>query len=98
MAVTARTPFFTGGVGGILGVRINAKKTMPVSDIEQFKRHRGSALHRVEIPTGRTEAAVAAERDEFNFPQWGQPTLPRQKRDCRSLPLIHFFDDRLAWM
>lgn len=46
-------------------LRINGKNTMPVSDIDQFKGHRGSALHGVEIPTGRTETAVAAERDEF---------------------------------
>ena len=44
---------------------INGKNTMPVGDIDQFEGHRGSALHGVEIATGRAETAVTAERDEF---------------------------------
>ena len=46
-------------------LRINGKNTMSVRDIDQFKGHRGSALHGVEIPAGRTETAVAAERDKL---------------------------------
>ena len=44
---------------------INGKNTMTVGDIDQLKGHGGSALHGVEIPTGRAEAAVAAERNKF---------------------------------
>ena len=44
---------------------INGKNTMPVSDIDQFKGHRSSALHGVEISAGRAETAMAAERNEF---------------------------------
>lgn len=44
---------------------INGKNTMPVSDIDEFKGHRGSALHGIEVPTGRAETAMAAERDKF---------------------------------
>lgn len=44
---------------------INGKNTMTVGDIDQLKGHGRSALHGVEIPTGRAEAAVAAERNKF---------------------------------
>ena len=44
---------------------VNGKNTMAVGDIDQFKGHGGSALHGVEIPAGRAEAAVAAERNKF---------------------------------
>ena len=33
--------------------------------MNQFRGHGDSALHGVEIPTGRTEAAVAAERNKL---------------------------------
>ena len=44
---------------------INGKNTMTVGDIDQLKGYGRSALHGVEIPTGRAEAAVAAERNKF---------------------------------
>ena len=44
---------------------INGKNTMTVGDIDQLKGHGRSALHGVEIPTGRAETAVAAERNKF---------------------------------
>ena len=44
---------------------VNCKNAVSVADIYQFKGHGGGALHGVEIPAGRAEAAVAAERDEF---------------------------------
>ncbi len=46
-------------------VFVNSKNTMAVGHIDQLKGHRGSALHGVEIPAGRAEAAVAAERNKF---------------------------------
>ncbi len=44
---------------------INGKNTMTVGDNDQLKGHGGSALHGVEIPTGRAETAVAAERNKL---------------------------------
>ena len=44
---------------------INGEYTVAVSDIDQFKGHGSSALHSVEITTGRAETAMATERDEF---------------------------------
>ena len=46
-------------------VFVDGENTMPVGDIDQFKGHGGSASHGIEIPTGRTETAVTAERDKF---------------------------------
>ena len=40
---------------------------MAVEDIYELKGHRSSALHGVEITTGRAEAAVTAERDKFQL-------------------------------
>ena len=55
----------SGHQGKITRVFVYGENTMPVSDTDQFKGHRGSALHGVEIPTGRTETAMAAERDKL---------------------------------
>ena len=44
---------------------VDGENTMPVGDIDQFKGHGGSASHGIEIPTGRTETAMTAERDKF---------------------------------
>ena len=46
---------------------ISSKNTMPVGNMNQFKRHRGSALHGIKVAAGRAEAAVAAKRDEFQL-------------------------------
>lgn len=46
---------------------INREDAMAVDDIYELKGHRSSALHGVEITTGRAEAAVTAERDNDHF-------------------------------
>lgn len=48
---------------------INGKNTVTVNNVDQFKRHRGSAPHGIEITAGRAETAVTAEGTNFNFPQ-----------------------------
>lgn len=48
-------------------VCINRKNAVSVLDIYQLKGHIGSTFHGIFIATGRAEAAVAAERDEFQF-------------------------------
>ena len=40
---------------------------MPVGDIDELKGHGGSAFHGILVATGGAEAAVTAERDEFQF-------------------------------
>ena len=44
---------------------INGEYAVAVCDIDQFKGHRGSTLHGIEISAGRAEAAMAAERNKF---------------------------------
>ena len=64
---------------------INGKNTMTVGDIDQLKGHGRSALHGVEIATGRAEAAVAAERNKFlAFHSGDSHTWPRQKKGHHS--------------
>ena len=46
-------------------VFINGENTMAVCDIDQFKGHRCSTLHGIEISAGRAEAAMTAERNKF---------------------------------
>ena len=48
-------------------VFVNGKNTMAVGDINQLKGHGGSALHGVEISTGRAETTMAAERDKLKL-------------------------------
>ena len=43
--------------------RINGKNAMTVSDINELKGHRGSAIHGIFITAGRAETAVTTERD-----------------------------------
>ena len=47
---------------------INGKNTMTVADIDELKRHTGSALHGIFIATGGTKAAVTAKRYKFEVP------------------------------
>ena len=48
-------------------VFINGKDTVSVSHVDEFKSHRGSALHGIKIATGRAEAVAAAERNKFKL-------------------------------
>ena len=48
-------------------VFINSKNAVPVLDRNELKGHTGSTFHRVFVPAGRTETAVTAERNEFEF-------------------------------
>ena len=43
----------------------NSEYTMPVNALNDFERHRSSALDRIEISTRRTETAFAAKRNKF---------------------------------
>ena len=54
----------------IAEVFINGKNTVSMLDINEFKRHTGSALHGILVATGRTKTTVTAEREQiFNFLQ-----------------------------
>ena len=49
----------------IAQIFIYGKNTVSVRNIDEFKRHRGSAVHRVFVAEGRAKSAVAAKRNEF---------------------------------
>ena len=51
--------------------RINGKNAMTVSDINELKGHRGSAIHGIFITAGRAETAVTAEGNEFQVTAMG---------------------------
>ena len=48
-------------------VFINSKNAVPVLDRNELKGHTGSAFHGVFIAAGRTESAVASERNKLKF-------------------------------
>ena len=78
---------------------INGKNTMPMGNIGQFKGHRGSALHGIKVATGRTEAAVAAERDEFQLSAMRTAVhCPAERGIAAVNHFFHVLNDRIAWM
>ena len=52
-------------------VFINGKHTVPMSGINQFKSHTGSAFHGVFVAAGGTKAAVAAKGNKFKVATMG---------------------------
>ena len=58
-------PDFTGFAQKLPEFFVYGENTMPVSDVDQFKGHGGRAPHGIEIPAGRTETAMASERDKL---------------------------------
>ena len=47
--------------------RINGKNAMTVSDINELKGHRGSAIHGIFITAGSAETAVTTERNKLEI-------------------------------
>ena len=72
---------------------------MPVGDVNQLKGHGRSALHGIEISTGRAETAVAAERDEFEFSAVRAAVHGTAGSGVATVyHFIHVFYDRQTWM
>lgn len=69
---------------------INGEDAMAVGNIDQFKGHRGSALHGIEVSTGRAEAAVAAKRDKFQLSTVGTAVHGAAKSGIATVN--HFID------
>ena len=49
----------------------DCKNAVSVADINQFKRHTGSAFHGILVRTGRAKAAVTVERNKFKLAATG---------------------------
>ena len=74
---------------------INGKNTVAVSDMNEFKRHRGSTFHGVFIATGRTETTVTAERNKLEISAVGTAIHGTTKRRITTvdhlIDIFHFF-------
>lgn len=78
---------------------IDGKNAVPVPNIDQFKRHTGSALHSVFVSAGRTEAAVASKRDKFKLSAVRTTVHGAAKGGIATVDhFIHVFYHRLTWM
>ena len=63
---------------------------MTVADIDELKRHTGSALHGIFIATGGTKAAVTAKRDKLEVPTVSAGVHSTAKR--RNAAVDHLID------
>ena len=78
---------------------INGKNTMPVGNIDQLKGHGGSAFHGIFIAAGGAEAAVAAERDEFQLSTVRTAVHgPAESWVATVNHFLHVFNDGITWM
>lgn len=72
---------------------------MAMGNVDQLKGHRGSALHGIKVSTGRTETAVAAERNKFQLAAVGTAIHdPAKGRIAAVDHFVHVFDDGSPWM
>ncbi len=72
---------------------------MTVGNVDQFKGHRGSALHGIKVSIGRTETAVAAGRDEFQLATVRIAIHGTAKGGIAAVDhFIHIFADGSTWM
>ena len=73
---------------------VDGEDTVPVDAADELKGHGGSALHGVQVPTGGAEAAVAAERNEFQFAAVGTAIHCTTKGRIAAVDhLLNIFDD-----
>ena len=80
-------------------ILIDSEDTMPVGDIDKFKRHRGSALHGILIATGRAETAMTAKGDKLELSAFGTAVHSTTVGRIATVDhLIHVFNDRIAWV
>ncbi len=78
---------------------INRKDTVPVRDIDEFKGHIGCAFHGILIAAGRTETAVASERNKFEVAAFGTAIHGTAKRGVATMDhLLDVLNNRGARM
>lgn len=78
---------------------INRKDTVPVRDIDKFKGHIGCAFHGILIAAGRTETAVASERNKFEVAAFGTAIHGTAKRGVATMDhLLDVLNNRGARM
>ena len=78
---------------------INGEYAVAVGDVDQFKGHRGSTLHGIEIPAGGAESAVAPEGYEFELSTSRTAVHCPAKGGVAAVDhFIHVFNNRSTWM
>ena len=79
--------------------RINGKNAMTVSDINELKGHRGSAIHGIFITAGRAETAMATKGDKLEFAAMRTPIHGTTKRWITTVEhFVYVFNNRFTWM
>ncbi len=77
----------------------NGKDTVAVLDVQNFKGHGGGTVNGVFRTAGGTEAAVAAERNKFQFPTFVTAIHgPTKRRVTTVKHPVNIPDDRLPGM
>lgn len=74
----------------ITKIFINREDTVSVRDVNQFKRHGSSTIHRVLVTAGGAETAVTAKRNELKFST--VRTAIHSATKGRITTVDHFFD------
>lgn len=83
----------------ITEIFINGKNTVAMSNIDQFKRHIGSAFHGIFVTTSGTKAAVTTGRDKFKIATMGADIHSSAKgRIATAQHLIDIFHLSLSGM
>ena len=78
---------------------INGKNTVAMSNIDQFKRHIGSAFHGIFVTTSGIKASVTTERDKFKIATMGADIHSSAKgRIATAQHLIDIFHLSLSGM
>jgi len=80
-------------------VFINSEDTMTMDNIDQFKGHRGGALHGIEIAAGGAETAVTTEGDKFEVSAvWAAVHGTAKSRVAAVGHLFHVLNNRSTRM
>lgn len=78
---------------------VNGENAVPVVNPDEFKGHRGSAFHSIEITAGGAETAVAAERDEFKLATMRTAEHGTTKGGITAMNhFVHVFYDGRTWV
>lgn len=78
---------------------VNGENAVSVGNADQFKSHRGSAFHSIEITAGGAETAVAAKRNEFKFATMRTAEHGTAKRGITAMDhFVYVFYDGRTWV
>ena len=75
----------------ITEIFINGKNTVAMSNIDQFKRHIGSAFHGIFVTTSGTKVAVKRKGTNLKLPQWVQTYIAPPKEGSPQPNILSIF-------